>query len=106
MRARAGRWPISFRTRTILLRRSFSRALCIRQAAGEVPEQFLTAVGGQVFNLPKPRHVENVSPQAAQEKALIQGEHLLILGASTRAAAFSALRAGLRPSCADLFSDR
>src|SRR5216683_2016111 len=33
-------------------------------------------------------------------------EHLLILGASARAAAFSALRAGLRPWCADLFADR
>src|SRR5919206_4940372 len=32
-------------------------------------------------------------------------EHLLIFGASTRAAAFSALRAGLRPWCADLFAD-
>jgi predicted ATP-grasp superfamily ATP-dependent carboligase len=31
---------------------------------------------------------------------------LLILGASTRAAAFSALRAGLEPTCADLFADR
>jgi predicted ATP-grasp superfamily ATP-dependent carboligase len=31
---------------------------------------------------------------------------LLILGASTRAAAFSALRAGLEPACADLFADR
>jgi uncharacterized protein len=30
---------------------------------------------------------------------------LLILGASTRAAAFSALRAGLRPTCIDLFAD-
>lgn len=30
---------------------------------------------------------------------------LLIVGASTRAAAFSALRAGLRPRCADLFAD-
>ncbi|HEY4312402.1 MAG TPA: ATP-grasp domain-containing protein [Pirellulales bacterium] len=30
---------------------------------------------------------------------------LLILGASTRAAAFSALAAGLRPSCADQFAD-
>ena len=30
---------------------------------------------------------------------------LVILGASTRAAAFSALRAGLRPSCIDLFAD-
>jgi predicted ATP-grasp superfamily ATP-dependent carboligase len=33
------------------------------------------------------------------------GEHLLIVGASARAAAFSALRAGLRPGCADLFAD-
>lgn len=31
---------------------------------------------------------------------------LLILGASTRAAAFSALRAGLHPFCGDLFADR
>jgi predicted ATP-grasp superfamily ATP-dependent carboligase len=31
---------------------------------------------------------------------------LLILGASTRAAAFSALRAGFEPVCADLFADR
>ena len=30
---------------------------------------------------------------------------LLILGASARAAAFSALRLGLRPTCADLFAD-
>ncbi len=33
-------------------------------------------------------------------------EHLLIFGASARAAAFSALRAKLLPWCADLFSDR
>jgi predicted ATP-grasp superfamily ATP-dependent carboligase len=32
-------------------------------------------------------------------------QHLLIFGASARAAAFSALRAGLRPWCADLFAD-
>ena len=32
-------------------------------------------------------------------------DNLLIFGASTRAAAFSALRAGLRPWCADLFGD-
>jgi predicted ATP-grasp superfamily ATP-dependent carboligase len=32
-------------------------------------------------------------------------EHLLILGASARAAAFSALRAGMQPWCADLFGD-
>src|SRR6516164_4501829 len=31
--------------------------------------------------------------------------NLLIVGASARAAAFSALRAGLRPWCADLFAD-
>lgn len=31
--------------------------------------------------------------------------HLLIFGASARAAAFSALRAGLQPWCADLFAD-
>ncbi|HWE38273.1 MAG TPA: ATP-grasp domain-containing protein [Isosphaeraceae bacterium] len=31
---------------------------------------------------------------------------MLILGASARAAAFSALRAGLRPTCGDLFADR
>src|SRR5439155_16334268 len=32
-------------------------------------------------------------------------DHLLILGASARAAAFSALRAGLKPWCIDLFAD-
>lgn len=32
--------------------------------------------------------------------------NLLIIGASTRAAAFSALRAGLHPWCVDLFADR
>jgi predicted ATP-grasp superfamily ATP-dependent carboligase len=32
--------------------------------------------------------------------------HLLIVGASARAAAFSALRAGLNPCCVDLFADR
>ncbi len=31
--------------------------------------------------------------------------HLLIIGASARAAAFSALRAGLKPWCVDLFAD-
>jgi uncharacterized protein len=35
-----------------------------------------------------------------------QGPRILLFGASTRAAAFSALRAGLRPWCADLFADR
>jgi uncharacterized protein len=34
-----------------------------------------------------------------------QGERLLIFGASARAAAFSALRAGLEPWCVDLFAD-
>jgi predicted ATP-grasp superfamily ATP-dependent carboligase len=33
-------------------------------------------------------------------------DQVLILGASTRAAAFSALRAGLRPRCGDYFADR
>jgi predicted ATP-grasp superfamily ATP-dependent carboligase len=33
-------------------------------------------------------------------------ERLLLFGASTRAAAFSALRAGLQPWCMDLFADR
>ncbi len=33
------------------------------------------------------------------------GDHLLLFGASARAAAFSALRAGLSPWCADLFAD-
>src|SRR5262249_48786720 len=32
-------------------------------------------------------------------------DYLIVLGASGRAAAFSALRAGLRPWCADLFGD-
>src|SRR5262249_37028501 len=32
--------------------------------------------------------------------------NLLIVGASTRAAAFSAMRAGLRPCCSDLFADQ
>src|SRR5271168_3117593 len=32
-------------------------------------------------------------------------ESLVIIGGSARAAAFSALRAGLRPWCADLFAD-
>src|SRR5215813_1264313 len=36
---------------------------------------------------------------------IFPNEHLLIFGASARAAAFSALRAGLRPWCADLFAD-
>ena len=34
-----------------------------------------------------------------------QPGNLILFGASTRAAAFSALRAGLRPWCADLFAD-
>src|SRR5215470_12886144 len=33
------------------------------------------------------------------------GQPLVIVGASVRAAAFSALRAGLQPWCADLFAD-
>jgi predicted ATP-grasp superfamily ATP-dependent carboligase len=41
-----------------------------------------------------------------RKEAIVASEHeLLIFGASVRAAAFSALRAGLRPWCADLFGD-
>src|SRR5437016_5423412 len=36
---------------------------------------------------------------------MADSSNLLIVGASTRAAAFSALRAGLTPWCADLFVD-
>jgi predicted ATP-grasp superfamily ATP-dependent carboligase len=36
---------------------------------------------------------------------MVKSESLLIVGASARAAAFSALRAGLRPWCVDLFAD-
>jgi predicted ATP-grasp superfamily ATP-dependent carboligase len=41
------------------------------------------------------------------EKGVSMAElpHLLIVGASARAAAFSALRAGLHPWCVDLFAD-
>jgi predicted ATP-grasp superfamily ATP-dependent carboligase len=35
----------------------------------------------------------------------VSTSNLLIIGASTRAAAFSALRAGLQPTCIDLFAD-
>ena len=35
-----------------------------------------------------------------------RADQLLIVGASTRAAAFSAVRAGLRPRCVDYFADR
>jgi predicted ATP-grasp superfamily ATP-dependent carboligase len=42
-----------------------------------------------------------------RERCFIRSaHHLLIVGASARAAAFSALRAGLIPHCADLFADR
>jgi predicted ATP-grasp superfamily ATP-dependent carboligase len=41
----------------------------------------------------------------AEAMATDPRDHLLIFGASARAAAFSALRAGLRPWCADLFAD-
>jgi predicted ATP-grasp superfamily ATP-dependent carboligase len=37
---------------------------------------------------------------------MVQQRRILLFGASTRAAAFSALRAGLGPWCADLFADR
>jgi predicted ATP-grasp superfamily ATP-dependent carboligase len=36
---------------------------------------------------------------------MMVSQHLLIVGASARSAAFSALRAGLQPWCADLFAD-
>jgi predicted ATP-grasp superfamily ATP-dependent carboligase len=36
---------------------------------------------------------------------MVKSESLLIVGASARAAAFSALRAGLQPWCVDLFAD-
>jgi predicted ATP-grasp superfamily ATP-dependent carboligase len=39
------------------------------------------------------------------EADLDGADNLILFGASTRAAAFSALRAGLRPWCADLFAD-
>ena len=45
------------------------------------------------------------SPLTTHHSPIVMDEHVLILGASTRAAAFSALRAGLRPWCADLFGD-
>jgi predicted ATP-grasp superfamily ATP-dependent carboligase len=41
----------------------------------------------------------------AEAMATDPRDHVLIVGASARAAAFSALRAGLRPWCADLFAD-
>src|ERR1700687_4838692 len=43
---------------------------------------------------------------AAKDDPVDDGGNLILFGASTRAAAFSALRAGLRPWCADLFADR
>jgi predicted ATP-grasp superfamily ATP-dependent carboligase len=43
--------------------------------------------------------------KAAGNPDLDDAGNLLLFGASTRAAAFSALRAGLRPWCADLFAD-
>jgi predicted ATP-grasp superfamily ATP-dependent carboligase len=39
------------------------------------------------------------------ENAVASGNNLLLFGASVRAAAYSAVRAGLRPWCADLFAD-
>jgi predicted ATP-grasp superfamily ATP-dependent carboligase len=43
--------------------------------------------------------------EAPRSDADLSDDNLLLFGASTRAAAFSALRAGLRPWCADLFAD-
>lgn len=45
----------------------------------------------------------SVGPLATSPKSA--GKSLLIVGASTRAAAHSAIRAGWRPCCADLFAD-
>ena len=36
---------------------------------------------------------------------VVSGSTLILAGAITRAAAFSAIRAGLRPWCVDLFAD-
>lgn len=44
--------------------------------------------------------------QSPSEPDASPPHRLLVVGASVRSAAFSALRAGLRPRCADLFGDR
>jgi predicted ATP-grasp superfamily ATP-dependent carboligase len=44
-------------------------------------------------------------PQRTTGEKRMEDDNLLLFGASTRAAAFSALRAGLRPWCCDLFAD-
>jgi predicted ATP-grasp superfamily ATP-dependent carboligase len=51
--------------------------------------------------------VTGKSPESGHhgEPGVERSPNLLIVGASTRAAAFSALRAGLDPWCADLFAD-
>jgi predicted ATP-grasp superfamily ATP-dependent carboligase len=54
---------------------------------------------------PKSRHAAETRAKACGYKSNAMNDHLIILGASVRAAAFSALRAGLKPWCADLFAD-
>lgn len=53
----------------------------------------------------KPQSYSSVFPVISYQVSMTL-PNLLIVGASTRAAAFSALRAGLRPWCVDLFADR
>src|SRR5262245_51803287 len=54
-----------------------------------------------------PGQVHALAQLARAPEAIVmtEGEHLIICGASTRAAAFSAIRAGLKPWCIDLFAD-
>src|SRR5207248_5309461 len=54
---------------------------------------------------PPPSDNSRGLPTLAGERLPMAAEHLLIFGASARAAAFSALRVGLRRWCADLFAD-
>src|SRR5436309_1085092 len=51
------------------------------------------------------RHGNGLPSSGLFSSLLPPPSSVLILGASARAAAFSALRAGLRPWCADLFAD-
>jgi predicted ATP-grasp superfamily ATP-dependent carboligase len=49
--------------------------------------------------------VPGVPGKGAKEEGVRDEDYLLLAGASVRAAAFAALRAGLRPWCVDLFAD-
>jgi predicted ATP-grasp superfamily ATP-dependent carboligase len=51
------------------------------------------------------RYFKQILREKGFPYTMARPDPLLILGASARAAAFSALRAGLRPWCADLFAD-